>query len=274
MPTVVGEVTRNAVFDYIVELGGLGTAAPTAKTLSSDRLAIDTNVAVYYVAAQSGVTDDIDGISGFNEGQFIIIRAAPFATLTLKDENAGAAAATDKIRLPGAVDVSFTDDEAVFLYHDDTLDRWVLLGGPGYTDAKAVSAVATADDYLKNNANDESSGTITAAGNLVYGDFCYMKSDGKMWKGDADAIATSSVIGMASATINAEASGSFLLWGFARDDTWTWTPGGLIYLSTTAGAPTQTAPSDTDDVIQILGVATHADRMLFKPELVQVEHTG
>jgi hypothetical protein len=33
-----------------------------------------------------------------------------------------------------------------------------------YTDADAVSAVATADDYLKNDANDSTSGTITAAG--------------------------------------------------------------------------------------------------------------
>ena len=33
-----------------------------------------------------------------------------------------------------------------------------------YTDASAVSAVATADDYLKNDASDTTSGTITAAG--------------------------------------------------------------------------------------------------------------
>ncbi len=112
----------------------------------------------------------------------------------------------------------------------------------------------------------------TAGENLVFGDACYIKSDGKMWKADADAIATSSATHLCLATIAADASGSFLLIGVARDDTWTWTVGGLIYLSLTAGAMTQTAPSATDDVIQILGKATHADRMYFKPELVQVEH--
>jgi hypothetical protein len=113
--------------------------------------------------------------------------------------------------------------------------------------------------------------TLTAAESLVFGDFCYMNASGKMAKADADAIATSSCIGLAIATISADATGNFLMVGFARDDTWNWTVGGLIYLSTTAGAATQTAPSGTDDVVQVLGVATHADRMWFNPNLTQVE---
>ena len=36
--------------------------------------------------------------------------------------------------------------------------------GTPYTDADAVAAVAAADDYLKNDANDSTTGTITAAG--------------------------------------------------------------------------------------------------------------
>jgi hypothetical protein len=32
-------------------------------------------------------------------------------------------------------------------------------------------------------------------------------------------------------------------------------------------------PTGADDVIQIMGVATHADRMYFNPQLVQIEHT-
>lgn len=115
--------------------------------------------------------------------------------------------------------------------------------------------------------------TLTAGENLVFGEVCYVKSDGKIWKADADAIATSSALLMALDSISADADGEFLITGFARNDAWSWTVGGLIFLSTTAGALTQTAPSGTDDVIQILGVATHADRMIFTPQLVQVEHT-
>jgi hypothetical protein len=61
--------------------------------------------------------------------------------------------------------------------------------------------------------------------------------------------------------------------GIARDDSWTWTVGGLMYLSAaTAGAMTQTAPSDTNNVIAILGVALSATTVFFNANLVQVEH--
>lgn len=115
--------------------------------------------------------------------------------------------------------------------------------------------------------------TLVADENLVFGEVGYIKSDGEVAKADADAIATSSAIVMALASISTGNTGSFLLHGIARNDAWNWTVGGLVYLSTTAGALTQTAPSGTDDVIQILGVATHADRIYFNPQLVQVEHT-
>ena len=65
----------------------------------------------------------------------------------------------------------------------------------------------------------------------------------------------------------ANASGSFLLRGQARaDSTWSWTIGGLLYLSTTAGLMTQTKPAATDDCIQVLGVAfPNADTVNFNP---------
>ncbi len=108
--------------------------------------------------------------------------------------------------------------------------------------------------------------TLTAGENLVFGNFCYLKSDGKMWKADADASTTTPCVAMAVATITADADGLFLINGFARDDTWTWTVGGRLYTSTTDGAVTQTAPTGVGDEIQIVGIATHADRVLFNPD--------
>jgi len=113
--------------------------------------------------------------------------------------------------------------------------------------------------------------SFTAGEALVFGDVCYIKSDGKLWKADADAESTSYAVAMSLATISADASGEVLLFGIVRDDSWAWTVGSPIYLSTTAGSLTQTAPSGSGDIVQIMGVATHADRMYFKPELVQVE---
>lgn len=142
----------------------------------------------------------------------------------------------------------------------------------GYANDPALDVLLTESPASDTTATGLKT-TFTAGESVVFGNVCYYKSDGKMWKADASAIATASVVGIALATISADASGSFLLLGIARDDSWNWTVGGLLYLSETAGAITQTAPTTTDSVTQILGVATHADRIYFNPQLVQVEHT-
>jgi len=123
-------------------------------------------------------------------------------------------------------------------------------------------------------SDDNASGikaALTAGEILAFGETCYLKSDGKLWKSDADASTTMPVMAMAIAAISADASGYFLLHGFVRNDSWAWTVGGLIYASTTSGALTQTAPSGTGDQVQVVGIATHADRMYFNPQLVTVE---
>lgn len=118
---------------------------------------------------------------------------------------------------------------------------------------------------------------LAAHENQAFGDVCYIASDGQAQLIDADAIATMSAVVMCcDATISANASGNYLMMGVARDDTWAWTVGGIIYgtiTGTTANTLSQTAPTGTDDVVQIMGVATHADRILFNPQLVQVERT-
>ena len=89
---------------------------------------------------------------------------------------------------------------------------------------------------------------------------------------DADAIATMPVIGIAPAAISDTNTGTILLQGFIRDDTWNWTLGGILYAdNTTAGGMTQTAPSGTGDFVQAVGVALSADVVYFNPSLTLVE---
>jgi hypothetical protein len=114
---------------------------------------------------------------------------------------------------------------------------------------------------------------FTAGENVAFGNFCYFKSDGKMWKSDADASTTMPLMAMAVDTTNADATGTFMLWGYARDDTWNWTVGGLLYASTTAGEITQTAPSGDTDQVQAVGVAIGADYIWFLPDFTLVEVT-
>jgi hypothetical protein len=116
--------------------------------------------------------------------------------------------------------------------------------------------------------------SLTAHENLTLGQVGYINSDGEVAKADATVIATSSALVMATAAITANVAGICLLNGVIHLHTLApgWTVGGLVYLSLDAGGLTQTAPTATDEVIQILGVALAADILYFNPQLVQVEH--
>jgi hypothetical protein len=146
-------------------------------------------------------------------------------------------------------------------------------GVSGSSGSSGTSGVATltaepASDQTGNGVT----GTFTAGESLSFGDICYVKSDGKMWKADANASTTMPVVMMALGSISADASGSFLAFGIARNDAWNWTVGGALYASAaTTGALTQTAPSGSGDQVQVVGIATHADRVFFRPDLTLVE---
>lgn len=117
--------------------------------------------------------------------------------------------------------------------------------------------------------------TDTVGETVAIGDVLYMKSDGSWWKADADASTTMPGAGLAMEAKSAGGECKILLHGFFRDDSWNWTVGGasgILYVSTTPGSPTQTAPSGTGDQVQVLGIAITADVILFNPsyELVEV----
>ena len=118
--------------------------------------------------------------------------------------------------------------------------------------------------------------TLTANETQAFGDVCRIGSDGDATLADATAYSTASALFMCLESATAGNPASYLALGIARNDTWAWTVGGHIYLSTTGttgNTLTQTAPSTTGEIVQVLGVATHADRIYFKPELIQIEVT-
>jgi hypothetical protein len=77
---------------------------------------------------------------------------------------------------------------------------------------------------------------------------------------------------LATAAIDSEANGSWLLWGLARDESWSWTVGGPIYVSiATAGAMTQTKPSADGNQVQIVAYAISAKIIFWCPNSTIVE---
>ena len=148
-----------------------------------------------------------------------------------------------------------------------------LQGPPGEQGPRGPAGGTILDLTLFNETFNGVTFADTAGQVLDRNNICQLHPDGKWYKADASTIASASAFAIATATILANHQGEFGLYGFARDDAWSLTPGGLVYLSLTPGGFTQVAPSDTDEVIQILGLAMTTNIVLFRPELVQVEHT-
>jgi hypothetical protein len=92
-------------------------------------------------------------------------------------------------------------------------------------------------------------------------------SDGKWWKAKADAYATTPAQRMALASISANASGTLLIEGNVRNDTWALAANKVYLSAATAGAMTTTQPSTTGNQIQTLGTAKTSTTLHFKPSL-------
>jgi hypothetical protein len=154
-----------------------------------------------------------------------------------------------------------TSDVKVYQDNGTTFDETTLQVVPAVLTNKKHKI---ADTLGTDHTADGITMTATAGEAFVFGECGYLKSDGKVWKGDADGTATYPVAVMAIESISANAAGEFLLIGKARDDSWAWTIGGLLYISTTAGALTQTMPTAQDNAVQAVGVAfPNADTILF-----------
>ncbi len=99
----------------------------------------------------------------------------------------------------------------------------------------------------------------------------YRASSGKLAPADADAAATMPGLYLALAAGDAEDVIPVLAQGRARDDAWTWTPGGLLYAGTTPGSLIQVPPDGAGDQVQVVGVAVDAYIIDFMPCQVLVE---
>lgn len=103
---------------------------------------------------------------------------------------------------------------------------------------------------------------------ILFGAPCCPASDGLMYRADANAATKFPVTAICLEA--ADGSGAYVLFGLPgcsiRNDAWAWTIAGTLYLSTTVGEMTQTAPAVAGDCVQVLGYAfPNADTVQFNP---------
>ena len=111
---------------------------------------------------------------------------------------------------------------------------------------------------------------LPASGTLAADDLCYIDSNGKMAKVDADAEASASgMLAICTEALSADGEGAFILQGF-------YTTSGLnagekLYMSTDAGTWTSTRPILAGDMVRIIGYAVSSTQLFFNPDPTWIE---
>jgi hypothetical protein len=102
----------------------------------------------------------------------------------------------------------------------------------------------------------------------VFGNVLAQAADFNYDRADADAATSSD--GLVMALESGSGSKEVLIEGQICDTDWNWSAG-LLYLSVTTGAMSQTAPVGSGDQVVVVGWALSADTIYFRPSLVLAE---
>jgi hypothetical protein len=273
--------------------GTSGTVTKLAKGSDADVLTLASGVPSWATPTTGDITEVAAGV-GLSGGA-----TSGVATLTLDLSELSTVTPADGDFF------STLDSDGANEQKTTTTALATLLAGTSLTASSSVISVD--DDFLKNDANDTTTGIITAAGftladaanvslstpllagadhtttgmtaQMLAGGaisafdlVCIHTTTQEVVEADASAYATARVIGIAPAAISDTATGTVLLNGFVRDSSWSWTAGSTLYLSETAGAMTHTAPTTDGAFVQAVGVALSPVVVYINPSMDVIEH--
>jgi hypothetical protein len=261
---------------------GLTVAANPFEVDSGGNITLDAHTGIFiFQDANTEVLRITEGNSGdvtikleTNAKDLIFTDNGDAVGLTVKDAAAG-------IVVPGEVmttKVSFTDGD----------DAMTVADGGGVTFAQDVTMTADMSLNLPQGANVKFTDAITqdsiddhdaqgiimtfqAGMTVTPFSPVYLGTDDEVHECDADAIATMPCIGVSVNTSNVADGNSIevMLLGLIRDESFTdfGTNGAPVFVSTTVGEMTNTAPSGDDDVVQIIGHSVGEKLLFVQPSL-------
>ena len=141
----------------------------------------------------------------------------------------------------------------------------IYSNGTNYLASMSVSSKSILNAAL--NVDDTYTGTaitgLNAGATIAQWEPVYIGGSSTWLLADANGSGTYPARGLATAAYVDTNPAVILTQGTVRNDAWNWTIGGTIYLSGTAGALTQTAPSTSGDKVQAVGYALTADIAYF-----------
>lgn len=98
----------------------------------------------------------------------------------------------------------------------------------------------------------------------------HMNTDGKVYMADADVSSGMPAIALSIAAVSSGATGDFLIYGVVRNTGWAFNIGKPVYIqagTSLDGQLTSTMPSGTADVVQVVGIATSPDSLIWNPSV-------
>lgn len=244
----------NTAGHKVKQIGGTGYATSTTFAISTVEFDLESDGTDWILADSSGVTTDSNAIHGNTAAEISALtsKATPTVSDLLLIEDAAASNAKKKVTVDG---VLAANDARVKTLTNTTLTGPILIHASG----------GLSDDTYSGRVFT----SYNAGATLAQWDVVYMDSSSTWQKADANGSGTYPARGIAVSTGTASNPVTVLEDGVFRDDGGTaWTPGGTIYLSTTAGGLTQTAPSTTADKVQVIGFAlsAHVVRLRISPD--------
>ena len=108
------------------------------------------------------------------------------------------------------------------------------------------------------------------ANSVGFGAALFINSSGNLEEAQATGQSTMPCVALALDTGTGSGK-QVLFWGRLRDDSWSFTEGSYIYISATSGKIIDTKPSDSGDIVQVIGIALSPSILFFNPSYVTIE---
>ena len=290
IPTGTVNVTMAGTLDVVGDVTG-GNFQPDGDTAAGDTAALGYTAALGAILTGQGSTNDVTLVNdadatvlGIPTGTTNVDIVGTATASTFEPDGDTAAGDNAAIGYTAALgliltgqgstnDVTIVNDaDATVLGVPTGTTNVAVAGNIVLADASSVNIstplLAGTDETFTGLSAQMLAGGAIAAFKLV----CIHTTTQEVVTADASAYATARVLGIAPAAISDTATGTVLLHGFIRDDTFAFTAGSTLYLSETAGAMTHTAPSTDGAFVNVVGVALSPDVVYINPSMDVIEH--
>lgn len=274
-------------------LVGIGTTSPSAKThiVGSGNTSGTTSLLVENSDGTDGlvVKDNADVTVGNalfvgggqiysnypDNSQPIIDNSASGDSLIIGDTALDDSVTQIDFNTFGALQLRIEDGESIFS------SSITANGGISVNTNQDLTLSTSSELILRDNTkivydtniatNSQMNGTIikSVASSTVQGVLYALTANSPAWEAaDADASNATNLLAIATST---NANLGMLLNGVFRDSSHGFTVGSPLYVSTTSGVLTQTAPSGTGDYVRVVGYAIDANHIYFNPDNTWVQ---